>query len=441
MFFRKNRRPLGLKRRVAYSFVLLIACMAVVCALSVRNAFEFVEQTLTNAYMSDVSSTLLQLMDEGETVELPESMALYGELPGLEPIPVRYLNTPMGYSELADDPAVFVYRDVWEGRPVILVRDQSDFEKTERRMWFLTLLAAVSAIVVSVILCFVLSRRIMRPVETLSEAVRQAAGNNSYKAIPREIMTNDEVGVLAQICDASLQRLYKALKREKAFTNDVSHELRTPLTVIETSSELLELSSLTPQQAKQVARILRATDQIRSSMTLFLKLARGENNLQESASDHVSDLVGSVLETWKTEAERKNIRLERETRENCPGLYSPVLLGTVLNNLVKNAVAYCPEGGRVVIVELHDGVLVADNGPGISTQEQDDVFKPFVRGRASLSSGEGLGLSIVHRICERCGWYICLLAPGKRSEAPAWAQGAVFKLTLAEADSKSLDTK
>ena len=92
----------------------------------------------------------------------------------------------------------------------------------------------------------------MRPVERLSEAVRDAAGGNHYKAIPREIMTNDEVGALAQLCDSSMRRLYDALKREKSFTGDVSHELRTPLTVIETSSELLEMTDLSPQTGRRV---------------------------------------------------------------------------------------------------------------------------------------------------------------------------------------------
>ena len=427
---RNTHNPLGLKRRVIYSFVLLIACMAIISSLSVRNVFEYVEKTLTDAYMSDVSTTLLHLINGGDSVKLPESMDLYGEFPGLEPIPSRYQNMPMGYTELPDDPAVFVYRDEWEGRPVILVREQNDFENTERRMWTLTLLAAISAIFLSAILGSVLSRRIMRPVEKLTEAVRQAADSKSYRAIPRDIMTNDEVGTLAQICDTSMERLYEALKREKTFTNDVSHELRTPLTVIETSAELLELTKLTPQQSKQISRILRAVDQMRSSMTLFLKLARGEGNLEENVADKVTDLIATVVETWKPEANRKKIRLEIETRKPCTGLFSPVLLGTVLNNLIKNAIAYCPAGSRVAVVELSDGFIVADNGPGIERQEQEAIFNSFIRGQSATGLGEGLGLSIVRRICDRCGWSARLLNKDTDSEVPAWAQGAVFKITL-----------
>lgn len=254
-------------------------------------------------------------------------------------------------------------------------------------------------------------------------------------------MTNDEVGELAQICDSTLSRLYDALKREKSFTGDVSHELRTPLTVIETSSELLEMSDLSPQQSKQVGRILRAAHQMRSLVALFLQLARTERSLKGPGTDSVHELFAAVREAWRPEANKKNVELVFETIERCSGTYQPVLLATVMNNLVKNAVMYVPEESRIAVIEMAEGFLVADNGPGIPDEERKRIFDAFMRGSTAKGDGEGLGLSIVARICERMGWSVKLLEPDELDEKLAWATGAVFSVMLSRPREKPADVQ
>ena len=327
-------------------------------------------------------------------------------------------------------PAVFAYKSQWRGYPFVIVRDQASFEKTEQKMWLFAALTVVAVVVLAVVLGTILSRRIMHPVERLSEAVQEMASGKTYKAIPREIMTNDEVGALAQTCDSALSRLYDALSREKAFTGDVSHELRTPLTVIETSAELLEISDLTDQQSRQVKRILRSVNQMRSLVTLFLQLARTERSIKGSGSDSVRELFAAVREAWTPEATKKNIALTFETIDRGNGTYSPVLLATVMNNLVKNAVMYVPDGSRIAVIETADGFMVADNGPGILPSERDKIFNAFMRGSTAKGDGEGLGLSIVARICERLGWTVRLLENQEGGPAPDWATGAVFEVVL-----------
>ena len=107
-----------------------------------------------------------------------------------------------------------------------------------------------------------------------------------------------------------------------------------------------------------------------------------------------------------------------------------MLLTTVMNNLVKNAVMYVSEGGRIEVIEKPDGFMVADNGPGIPLEDRKRIFAAFTRGSSARGSGEGLGLSIALRICERMGWQIRLVDQDDRSEALAWATGAVFDVTL-----------
>lgn len=102
------------------------------------------------------------------------------------------------------------------------------------------------------------------------------------------------------------------------------------------------------------------------------------------------------------------------------------MLGTVANNLVKNAVAYT-ESGVVTITETSEGFIVSDSGPGLAGDEAARIFEHGVRGSAAVAdgSGAGLGLSIVSRICRRSGWTV---TAGKAPEG-----GAAFTVTMTKA--------
>ena len=81
------------------------------------------------------------------------------------------------------------------------------------------------------------------------------------------------------------------------------------------------------------------------------------------------------------------------------------MLRTVLNNLIRNAVHYTPEGSITLVVK-NNGFTIIDTGPGISSIEKESIFKPFYRGQSSRREGLGLGLSLVQRICAREKWTI-----------------------------------
>ena len=104
---------------------------------------------------------------------------------------------------------------------------------------------------------------------------------------------------------------------------------------------------------------------MRSLVTLFLQLARTERSIQGPSTDNVRELFTVVEEAWEAIAAKKQVKLSFVTAKRCQGNFSPVLLATVMNNLVKNAVMYVSDGGRIEVIEKPDGFMVADNGPGI----------------------------------------------------------------------------
>jgi two-component system OmpR family sensor kinase len=86
---------------------------------------------------------------------------------------------------------------------------------------------------------------------------------------------------------------------------------------------------------------------------------------------------------------------------------APAAFATIVQNLVGNALAYVPEGGRVdVTISVADGratFLIEDDGPGIPAGEIQTIVEPFKRGTLAVAHGAGLGLSIVDRIVHSAG--------------------------------------
>jgi two-component system OmpR family sensor kinase len=90
----------------------------------------------------------------------------------------------------------------------------------------------------------------------------------------------------------------------------------------------------------------------------------------------------------------------------------PAMLKVVIRNLIDNAVRHIPKGGRIDIGVYREGTRaifqVEDDGPGLSEADLARIFEPFVRGRAAVEEGSGLGLSIVKRIVERLNGSVSL---------------------------------
>jgi two-component system, OmpR family, sensor kinase len=88
------------------------------------------------------------------------------------------------------------------------------------------------------------------------------------------------------------------------------------------------------------------------------------------------------------------------------------MLAALVRNLIDNAIRHIPKGGRIDVGVYREGtraiLQVEDDGPGIPENELSRIFEPFVRGRAAVAEGSGLGLSIARRIVERLNGSLAL---------------------------------
>lgn len=423
--------PRSLVQRIMLSFALLVTFIATIYATALHQSMEFTESHLIAGVLEDEVARVTHHLDVGERPILSSETSIYGA-PPLKPIPKHFQNLKPGFSELTDEGDYFVYTATWKNQPFVLVRDQEGFEDTERLFKKIIFISVLIVFFIGLLAGWWLSRNIMQPVRALSSAVREASLAPVYRPLSVTV-TNDEVGELAHICDTALRRLHDALEREKAFTGDVSHELRTPLTVIETSVELLSLTPLTAQQQQQVDRIARSANDMRELVQLFLSFARLSQRHGAAEPDTVQGILQTAIETWMPFANEKGLNLVYVREAPCLGTYSPVMLGTIANNLLKNAVSYTTQG-TITVKETAQGFIVTDTGPGLKSDEVQRIFGHGIRGSAGADDrlGTGLGLSIVSRICHRMDWQIDV----QPSET-----GAAFLVTVSQGTAERFDRR
>jgi signal transduction histidine kinase len=236
---------------------------------------------------------------------------------------------------------------------------------------------------------------------------------------------------------------HEAAEREQLLTV-VSHELRTPVTVIAGYARLLLTEKVGPLNSEQ-RRFLHESAKSCQRLSSFI------GNLLEAARDVSADGVLEVCETSLAptiegvatflkpllEEHQLQIRLALD-REDPRARFDPLRIEQVLTNLLGNAIKYARAGGTIEIStrsvtygpsqRAGVEVCVADDGPGVSPEDRERIFEPYVRaGEVSRAGGLGLGLAICKRIIEAHGGEI-------RVTDRAAGEGASFFFTLPAPD-------
>jgi signal transduction histidine kinase len=414
-----------LSQRIILSVVLLTTIVSGLFAIGLTATIHYVEKSLVTSELQKDFARVFEDYQDGRELRLDEGSAFFPAGPTL---PDYLRSIPTGYTEIVldnRDHAFYVYHLVKGETSYFLVKDQRSFEKAEivlqRAVWS----GFVFCVLASFVLGVFMVKRVIAPVRKLT---RQVVNRGIFKEQPPPSLAsehaNDEVGALAKAFDSTFARLQQALRREVLFTNDVSHELRTPLMVIQSACEILVAKKELDGYARQrIESIRRAVKKMKSLVEAFLALARGEDTPSEMAT--LDAIVQSEFSTWQQLAEQKKNRLlvqqEMAITASKGVEYRAVLLRTVIDNLIRNAVHHTAEG-EIVLVLKAAGFEVRDTGSGIAIDEITKVFKPYYRGTASHREGLGLGLSLVQRICEREHWSIVL-----EQNQP---QGCCFRVNL-----------
>jgi len=326
----------------------------------------------------------------------------------------------------ADDPYRVITTPVRAGGEVVGVLQlgaaRDDVEDALNALLSLLGIAAPLVFAVALGVGYVLAGRALAPVAAIT-ALAAAIGGADLHARLDLPLPDDELGRLARTFDAMLARIEDAFERQRRFTGDAAHELRTPLTLLRSQ---VDLALARPRSSDEYREALRGIDGDLERLTglvgTLLTLARadtGQLPLDRAALD-LAATVAVILEQYAPLAAEVDIGLVDESTP-APLVGDEDLLVQVLVNVLDNALAHTPAGGRIAVGCRVAGervrLWVADTGPGIPSAHQARIFDRFYRvdtGRARQHGGIGLGLAIAKAIAEAHGGTITLTSEAGR---------------------------
>lgn len=291
------------------------------------------------------------------------------------------------------------------GRPFALLYDRSYIKSNLEQVALLLLIATGTMTLLSFSVGYRLSRRVVRPIvrllDDVSTKASQPAPADGRIGFSAQDYPQDEIGRLVRELDRFALRLYSFLQRESCFAADVSHELRTPVTVILGATEVLaELPGLPDGVRQRIAIIQRQASRMAQILEAMLLLGR-EDGPDHDPACSIAEVIEEAVADCLPSLAGRPVRIELDLQAHPILAAERSLAYVVVSNLVRNACAYTKEG--LIRVSLFDDALeVADTGVGIPGERFPELMQRHAKGEGS--TGHGLGLSIVARVCDRLGW-------------------------------------
>ena len=293
---------------------------------------------------------------------------------------------------------------------------------------------AVVAFLIAVAVSFFTSKRIVEPIEAMTQASQRIAAGDYQERV--QVHSNDELGTLAQSFNQMAQTLEQTEERRRQLIGDVAHELRTPLASIKSAMAAL-IDGVLPAEPATYLNIQRSVSRLQRLVHDLEELSLAEAKQLPISRRLVTlaDLIGGTSDLLLVQFEDKGVALHispSADARQCQLSVDPSRMTQVLLNLLGNALQYTEEGDQVTVRAWCDAarknlfITVQDTGCGISKEHLEHIFERFYRvdkSRSRISGGSGIGLTISKHIVEAHGGRIW-------AESKGLGQGCTFTLTL-----------
>ncbi len=305
---------------------------------------------------------------------------------------------------------------------VLLLSTQAgDIDKIVRDERLAIVRVFTVAAAVTILLSLLLAGTIANPLHRLADAAQRVRkGITTREEIPDFSARQDEIGNLSVALRDMTNALYDRIDAIESFAADVSHELKNPLTSLRSAVETLPRARTEEARTRlldviqhDVRRLDRLISDISDASRLDAELARqdaGPVDLRRLVEDFV-DISRQIRKGAKAVEIDLEVLPDNAPRGRFVVSGHDLRIGQVLTNLIENARSFVPAtGGRVTLrlTANRDNCFidVEDNGPGISAEKIDSIFRRFYTDRPAdeaFGQNSGLGLSISRQIIEAHG--------------------------------------
>jgi signal transduction histidine kinase len=272
-----------------------------------------------------------------------------------------------------------------------------------RRGWLVLVGIGLVALLVVFVVSLRLARQVTVPIDRLVDAATRF-GEGDLAARVEQGRGPPEVTQLTARFNDTAAQVERLVGAQQEFVADASHQLRTPLAALRLRLENLESEVAAGSDAEadvagslaEVARLSRLVDGL-------LEVARAERAGGVPTIVDVRTVVTGRVDAWIAFADEHEVSFAVGFDGPTAIRSVPGRLEQVLDNLVANAIEVSPAGGTIRIDAAGGderlALTVADEGPGLTTEQRERAFDRFWRG-SGAEGGAGLGLAIVRRLVE-----------------------------------------
>ncbi|NTV89306.1 MAG: cell wall metabolism sensor histidine kinase WalK [Clostridiales bacterium] len=309
----------------------------------------------------------------------------------------------------------YEYKDA-QGNPILvgiyMHTSVPEANRARTELFKLFLISVGAAVIISVILIYIFSLRLSRPLKQIKNAARVIADGEFSKRL--DIKSKDEIGELAKTFNQMTVALQNLEEMRRGFIANVSHELRTPMTSIRGFIDGILDGTIPPERQEYYLTVVKdETIRLNRLVNNLLDLARMEaGEVQMNIRPiEINELARRCIIKLESLLLEKRIMIEAKfDKESIYVNADADAIERVLYNLIHNAIKFSPEEStiKIIIAEQKNKVqiTVEDQGIGIDSEEKDMIWDRFYKSDKSRSNdktGTGLGLAIVRNIIHEHG--------------------------------------
>ena len=285
--------------------------------------------------------------------------------------------------------------------------------------------SALIVIFLVIILSYLLSKKITRPLIKVKNAALEVAQGNYQQNIQNK--GDDELTELVRAFNLMTKKLEKLEKIRKESTSDLAHELRTPLTTLKGYLEAVEDGKLQVNQ-EIIIEMQEETERMTNLIEKLNEFANAQNKIFNLNMQRINlySIVNKIIKQQQKFMAEKNIDLTVNLDKNLYIQGDRDSLFQIFNNIIENAIKYNVENGSIELKSTKNVnnliIYIKDSGPGIKEKDLPYIFERFYRAdksRNSSNKGTGIGLAVAKELME---------AHQGKIEVESSKEGTAFKL-------------
>lgn len=295
--------------------------------------------------------------------------------------------------------------DLPTGRLITTI-DLSELEDQQNRDSVLSVIVgAIVSILIGGVIAW-LHANLVRPVKDLAERLQSMEPGTVGARLPTTYGP-EELNVIAQATNTLLGRVESFVEREKSLLDQASHEFRTPIAVISGAMDVLKQMRLPETSKPALGRIEHAVEELSETMVALLYLAReADTDLDWMDATALHDLLPCLIQDHEHLLRDKSTKFKIEVIEPTfiavPESIARIAVGNLIRNAIENT-----DAGFVRISLMNHVISVADSGRGFDPVEVARRYRDSLR-NATPARGQGLGLFLIGRICDRFSWNLTI---------------------------------